>query len=78
MRVLIGDNRRKSRHSDGNVKGLKPAVRSWSHCADKINRLWDKPVVPMPQVERQLLPDADVQRLSLRKAQAELPRALAT
>ncbi|KHK89198.1 hypothetical protein LK12_22045 [Novosphingobium malaysiense] len=29
---------------------------------------WDEAVVPMPQVERQLLPDADVQRLSVRKA----------
>lgn len=24
---------------------------------------WDKPVVPRPQVQRQLLPEADVQRL---------------
>lgn len=28
---------------------------------------WDKPVVPMPQVERQLLSEADVQRLFARR-----------
>jgi hypothetical protein len=30
-------------------------------------KVWDKPVVPMPQVERQLLSEADVQRLFVRR-----------
>jgi hypothetical protein len=37
---------------------------SWSPAA---GQSWDKPVVPMPQVERQLLSEAGVQRLSAQR-----------
>jgi len=35
-------------------------------CSVPAGSFWDKPVVPMPQVEQQLLSEADVQRLFLR------------
>lgn len=37
-------------------------------CSVSAGSFWDKPVVPMPQVEQQLLSEADVQRLFLRMA----------
>ena len=52
---------------EGGMLSVDPSLRSWasgnpggSHTFD---RLWDKPVVPMPQHDRQLLSEADVRRL---------------
>ena len=51
-------------HSDRCLPFLKPVVRLLPGSDSPKDRVWDKAVVPMPQVERHLLPGADVQCLS--------------